>query len=121
MEEKEIKIQIAAHTEKYAEDDNRWIDQKHEFVDELKREALQVDKQVKMVDGKKGGIETIVLTALPALIPAISEIVKSFLSRDNSRQVTITKQVDGKPVSTTIDAKGLDKKTFEELVANALK
>lgn len=120
MSNQPIDIVLHPSSEDFDKNDSRWIDQEEILLQDLKREAENVERKVETIEGMKGGIETIVVTMIPALIPAVAEIIKAWIGRDKSRAVTATIMVDGSPVEVKIDSKGLNKKTFEKVVQSAI-
>jgi hypothetical protein len=83
-------------SEKYADDDERWIAQQIELFAELRREAGGVRREMAAQAGTKGAVETIVLALASAgSVTAAVQCLQSWLTRDRTRMVEIIYTVAG--------------------------
>ena len=68
----------------------------------------------------KGGLETLIITLGPAVITGIVDVVKAWLARDKSTKIELSANINGKTVSFTADANGVDKNTLKEFLEQAI-
>lgn len=81
----------------YDTDDQRWINQVEQLYRDLEEEVGEIIKVTTPVEGKKGGIEEVILKILTGgLVDAAVEIFKAWLGRDKSRTLTMKIIRDGK-------------------------
>lgn len=116
-----LEIKIAPLSEKFDENDPRWMVQKDELTKNLKSEIGDVRKEVIPVEGMKGGMEAIILAiGGSGLIPGLVEIVKTWITRDRTRSVEVTIDSKNGPVTIKIDATGLSKNSMQEFLQSAI-
>ena len=120
MNDKQIEVILNPTSDFFDENDARWAQQKNLLLHDLQGKATKVEKRTAPVPGKKGGIETLILTLAPTVITGIVDVVKAWLARDKSTKIDISANINGKVVTFTADAKGIDKNTLKEFLQNAI-
>ncbi|CAH8283284.1 hypothetical protein EV196_102246 [Mariniflexile fucanivorans] len=120
MNDQQIEIILNPTSDFFDENDSRWAQQKNLLVRDLQGKATKVEKRTEPVEGKKGGLETLIITLGPAVITGIVEVVKAWLARDKSTKIELSANINGKIVSFTADAKGIDKNTLKEFLQKAV-
>ncbi|WOD43122.1 effector-associated constant component EACC1 [Hwangdonia lutea] len=120
MEDKQIEVILHPTSDFFDEKDSRWTQQKNLLVRDLQGRATKVEKRSEPVEGMKGGLETLIITLGPAVITGIVDVVKAWLARDKSKKIELTANINGKIVSFTADANGVDKNTLKEFLTQAI-
>ena len=102
-------LTVRPGSEKYADDDERWIAQQIELFAELRREAGRVRREMSAQAGTKGAVETIVLALASAgSITAAVQCLQSWLTRDRTRMVEIIYTVAGHEEKIVLRGTDLD-------------
>lgn len=120
MQDKQIEVVLNPTSDFFDENDPRWAQQKNVLVSDLQGRATKVEKRVDPVEGMKGGLETLIVTIGPAVVTGIVDIIKAWLARDRSTKIELSANIDGKTVSITADANGIDKNTLKEFLQKAI-
>ena len=120
MQDKQIEVTLNPTTDFFDENDPRWAQQKNLLVSDLQGRATKVEKKSEPVEGMKGGLETLIITLGPAVITGIVDVVKAWLARDKSTKIELSANINGKTVSFTADANGVDKNTLKEFLEQAI-
>ncbi|WP_418604120.1 effector-associated constant component EACC1 [Hwangdonia sp.] len=120
MENKQIEVILNPSSDFFDENDPRWSQQKNLLVRDLQGRATKVEKKSEPMDGMKGGLETLIITLGPAVITGIVDVVKAWLARDKSTKIELSANINGKTVSFTADASGVDKNTLKEFLEQAI-
>ncbi|MFD1162017.1 effector-associated constant component EACC1 [Hwangdonia seohaensis] len=120
MENKQIEVILNPSSDFFDENDQRWSQQKNLLVRDLQGRATKVEKKSEPMDGMKGGLETLIITLGPAVITGIVDVVKAWLARDKSTKIELSANINGKTVSFTADASGVDKNTLKEFLEQAI-
>ncbi|MEW4922822.1 hypothetical protein [Algibacter sp. 2305UL17-15] len=120
MQDKQIEVILNPTSDFFDENDSRWAQQKNLLVSDLQGRATKVEKRIEPVEGMKGGLETLIITLGPAVITGIVDVVKAWLSRDKSTKIELSANINGKMVSFTADANGLDKNMLKEFLQQAI-
>lgn len=110
-----MEMTFVARSERYAEDDERWLAQAHDLVNELRRE-VPVRTERAAAPGTKGAVDTVILALGSAgVFTAAVECFKAWLSRDRSRKLELTVSVDGREEKYTLVGTGVDDAAYERL------
>lgn len=120
MQDKQIEVVLNPTSDFFDEKDPRWAQQKNVLVSDLQGRATKVEKRIDPVEGMKGGLETLIVTIGPAVVTGIVDIIKAWLARDRSTKIELSANIDGKTVSITADANGIDKNTLKEFLQKAI-
>ena len=98
--------------------DDRWIEQKNQLLDDLRRDAGQVRTQHGSPEaGAKGDVASIILALGSAgAITAAVQVFRAWLSRDRNRSLVFTSTIDGKTETREITVNNVSEKTFRELI-----
>ena len=116
-----IEITIEAHNENYDESDDRWIDQVDELIADCEREAGEVQKEVQAVEGKKGGVEAIILALGSAgALTAAVDIFKAWILRDRSRNLTLKITTPEGVQEWVVSGNAMDNDVIEKFMQTAL-
>jgi hypothetical protein len=116
-----IEIIIEAHNENYDESDDRWIDQVDELIADCEREAGEVRKEVQAVEGKKGGVEAIILALGSAgALTAAVDIFKAWILRDRSRNLTLKITTPEGVQEWVVSGNAMDNDVIEKFMQTAL-
>ena len=116
-----FEIIIEAHNENYDESDDRWIDQVDELIADCEREAGEVRKEVQAVEGKKGGVEAIILAlgSTGALTAAV-DIFKAWILRDRSRNLKLKITTPEGVQEWVVSGNAMDNDVIEKFMQTAL-
>lgn len=110
-----MEMTFVARSERYAEDDERWLAQAQDLVNELRRE-VPVRTERAAAPGTKGTVDTIILALGSAgVFTAAVECFKAWLSRDRSRKLELTVSVDGREEKYTLEGTAVDDAAYERL------
>lgn len=118
-----VEIEIAPGSDAYEAQDDRWLAQVAGLYDDLRAEGIPLRDETKPAPGAKGGAE--IATVIAALgsagvFTAAITVIKSWLSRERTRHVTIrVKNPDGTFKEIDIDA-FTDNATLERLTLQAM-
>lgn len=117
MTYKITELRIEAESENLDPSDDRWIQQINLLLTDLQAEVGKVRKEVVPVQGRKGGIETIILALGSAgAITAAVEIFKAWLGRDRTRSLRLSTIKEGKEQTVFATGKGMSEETIKELL-----
>ena len=95
--EANVKFRIEPQSDKYDHSDDRWIDQVSGLKQDVRREVGGISREVEIEEGKKGGVESIILALGSAgAITAAVDIFKAWLSRDRTRSMEVSFEVEGR-------------------------
>ena len=116
-----FEIQIDPISEDYDPNDDRWIEQINDLIDECQQEAGDVRMESTPEDGKKGGFEEIfLLLDSSAAIGHAFDIFKAWVLRDRTRTLKI-KINDGEDVKEMeLSGKGFNKEDLEKYMMMAM-
>ncbi|XCF05701.1 hypothetical protein ABI125_13360 [Tamlana crocina] len=120
MENKQVEVIFNPTSDFFDKNDPRWAQQKNLLVSDLQGRATKVEKRIDPVEGMKGGLETLIVTIGPAVVTGIVDIIKAWLARDRSTKIELSANIDGKTVSITADANGIDKNTLKQFLQKAI-
>ena len=116
-----LEIIIEAHNENYDESDDRWIEQVDELILDCQKEAGEVRKEVQAVEGKKGGVEAIILALGSAgALTAAVDIFKAWISRDRSRSLKLKITTSEGVQEWDVSGNSMDKDVIEKFMQAAL-
>jgi hypothetical protein len=114
-------LTVRPGSEKYADDDERWIAQQIELFAELRREAGGVRTEMAAQAGTKGAVETIVLALASAgSVTAAVQCLQSWLTRDRTRMVEIIYTVAGHEEKIVLRGTHLDDAAAKQLTDIAI-
>lgn len=117
-----LELTIEPKNENYDPSDDRWIDQINDFVVDVQQEVGDVRKEVTPVEGRKGGIEAIILALGSAgAIKAFVDIIKVWITRDRNRSVKLKLNRGGELFEWEIDGSMLNKELVQDFMEVAIK
>ena len=111
---------ITPVSDKFAADDDRWLDQVSTFYRELDTEVGGIRRETKPVENSKGGIEAVILALGSAgAFTAGVEFFRAWLGRDRSRSLTVSWTDNGKPETVTVSGDNIDQDGLHLVAAAA--
>src|SRR5262249_34390971 len=117
---KPIELRIEASSDKYDAGDPNWRAQVSQLLDSLHGAAGTVHRVEEPVEGKKGGLEAIILALGSAGAFTVAlEAFKAWLRRDQTRTVTISVKRNGEEQTVTLSSNRLDQDEFMSLARAA--
>ena len=118
----EVRFRIDPINQDYDPSDDRWLDQVNELVSDLQRDVGNMHKEVQAVEGKKGGVEALILALGSAgAITAAVEMFKAWISRDQSRELEISVEHGGETRTVRVSASRMDKDDIRNFMESAFK
>jgi len=118
----EIKFQISPINDDYDPNDDRWLDQVNELVYDLQKEVGDVHQESTAVEGKKGAVAALILALGSAgAIKAAVDMFKTWLDRDQSRELIITVERNGEIETFRVSGNRMDKEDMRLFMEAALK
>lgn len=115
-------IVISAASEDLDESDPRWRQQVQSLYGDLREQVGDLRQEVRPVDGRKGGVESIILALGSAgAITAAVQVFQAWLARGRRRSLTLEIDRDGKRERVTVTGEGFDRGSVERLMGQALK
>ncbi len=106
----QIEFIIQPLNEDYDPNDDRWINQVNDLLMDLQRGVGNVRKEVSPIPGKKGGLESLILSlGSGELITAAIEAFKAWINRDKNRILEISIMRDGKEEIYRVSSNRMDK------------
>lgn len=111
-----VELSLQTHSDKFDDDDERWLDQEAELLSELRREVGGVRRDMVAAPGDKGFIEAIVLAlATGGAFTAALDCLKSWLSRDRTRRIELAWTVDGREEKLVLSGTNIDEAAIDRL------
>ncbi len=119
-DEPQVRFRIEPSNADYDPNDDRWIDQVNDLVNELQSEVGEVHKEQTAVSGMKGGMEVLelILGSVDVVSSAV-DMFKAWLSRDQSRSLEITIERDGKKETISVSGNRIDKEDMMKFMEAA--
>lgn len=118
----EIQFQISPINDDYDPNDDRWLDQVNELVYDLQKEVGDVHQESTAVEGQKGAVAALILALGSAgAIKAAVDMFKTWLDRDQSRELIITVKRNGKTETFKVTGNRMDKEDMRSFMEAALK
>jgi len=118
----EVQFQISPVNDDYDPNDDRWLDQVNELVFDLQKEVGDVRQESTAVEGKKGAVAGLILALGSAgAIKAAADMFKTWLDRDQSRELIITVKRNGKTETYKVTGNRMDKDDMRMFMEAALK
>ena len=117
-----MKLVIKPTSDDFDPDDSRWQKQVDELYKNLKnKEEVEAQKEVKTVEGMKGGgAEIIIALGSAGAFTVALEIFKAWLRSGRKRKLGIEIEEGNVIRKYKVTAEGMDKKSVDELMNTAL-
>ncbi|MFX0200703.1 MAG: hypothetical protein ACFFCW_31675 [Candidatus Hodarchaeota archaeon] len=116
----QFEMTIEAINEDYNPNDDRWIKQINQLYLDLQSEVGNVRKEVIPQEGRKGGLESIILALGSAgVITAAVDIFRAWLGRDRSRQLKLTTRVGNEVKEIVVSGTGISSASLEKFLGVA--
>lgn len=114
-----LDISLRPHSERYADDDDRWRDQIADLVHELRVETDAVKVSRMPVPGTKGSLDQLLLTLGSAgVFTTALDVLRIWLARDKTRSVELTYQDrQGKEQRLNVTAEHADEDALAPVIA----
>jgi hypothetical protein len=117
----ELAIEIEPKSGKFDPSDGRWLSQVNELITDCQKNAGKVTKKHLPEEGKKGGIEPLLLAlGTSGAITAAVDIFKAWLARDKTRSIKIKIDKEGVKQEIEVTATGMDADTVRHYLNKAL-
>lgn len=115
-----MELVIEAKSEKFDDNDPRWLEQVQELHKDLQSEVGDVRKKVTPVEGGKGGIEAIILALGSAgAFSALVQIVKAWLNKDRTRVINVSVKDGDKEKTVTVSGANISEELFKSAFGKA--
>ena len=121
-DDREFLVAITPRSERYDEDDDRWLTQVDGLYETLRQEVGNVDTLTTPAEGTKGVLsETILALGSAGVFTASVQCVKAWLDRDKSRSLEISWLEDGQQQTVTLRGENLDTTAVQSIASAAAK
>ncbi len=119
-DEPQVRFRIEPSNADYDPNDDRWMDQVNDLVNELQIEVGEVHKEQTAVHGMKGGMEVLelILGSVDVVSSAV-DMFKAWLGRDQSRSLEISIERDGKVEKIAVSGNRIDKEDMMKFMEAA--
>lgn len=108
-------FRLGIASDAFASSDQRWRNQVEGLLSDLKRNRLEVRKEITPVAGQKGGAEAIILAlGSSGAIAAAVTIFKAWLQRSADRSIEIDGTLDGREVKLKLTGRNVDETTIRQ-------
>jgi hypothetical protein len=116
-----IELIIDPGSEDYNPNDDRWLSQVNDLLEDCKREAGEIRKVDTPEEGKKGGFEEIFLMidSSQAIVHAFG-IFKSWVMRDRTRTLNIKIKVGDEVKEIALSGNGFKKEDLDKYMMLAI-
>jgi len=116
-----IELIIDPISEDYDPNDDRWIEQVNDLLEDCKREAGDIRTEVTPEEGQKGGFEEIfLLLDSSQAIGHAFDIFKAWVMRDRTRSLKIKINVGDEVKEIEMSGKGFKKEDLEKYMLLAI-
>ena len=120
MENPGLELALSVTSDDYDPNDPRWRAQLNDLYRMVRDQADDFRQEVEPVEGRKGGIETIIVAMGTAgAFKAIVETFAHWLKRDRSRHIRLTTKQGDEERVIEVDANGIDAATLTEILKTA--
>jgi hypothetical protein len=116
-----IEMQLIAHSDRYDDEDPRWLDQVADLTSELRRETEAVRHRREPAPGAKGAADQMILALGTAgAFKLAVDVVRTWLARDKSRSLRITVSgPDGSPRTVELSAENAGGDAWQPIIEAA--
>ena len=114
-EDAPLELTLRTGSERFDTDDDAWLAQEADLLNELRGEVGGVRRDMTAVPGEKGLVEAVILALGSAgAFKAAAQVLMGWLSRDRTRRIELAWTVDGREekfvlTGDNIDASALDR------------
>ncbi len=116
-----IDLIIEPLSEDYDANDERWLNQVNDLINECQRDVGEVTKKITPQEGKKGGFEEIMLVlGSSGAIQMAFEVFKAWILRDKTRTIKVKIKVGDKVKELEMSGTGFKKEEMETYMKLAL-
>jgi hypothetical protein len=114
-----LDVNLVPHSDRFADDDDRWLDQVADLVHELRVETQAVRVARTPVAGTKGSLDQLVLSLGSAgVFTAALDVMRAWLARDRTRSIELTYQDrQGKQQRLSVTAEHADEHALAPVIA----
>jgi hypothetical protein len=111
-----VELTLSMHSDRFDEDDERWITQELDLLADLSREVGGVRRESVPARGDKGAVETVILALGSARVfSAAVQCWTAWLSRDRTRRIELAWTSDGRQERIVLQGTAIDDATFTKL------
>lgn len=115
-----IELQLAPTSSAYPSSDQRWQNQVAQLLNDLRRNAGEVRKEITPVPGQKGGAEAIILAlGTSGAITAAVAIFKAWLGRASDRAIRMKAKVGDRTVEIELSGANISEATLRAALGMA--
>jgi hypothetical protein len=119
--ENKFEIKVEPSSDVYDLNDDRWIHQINQLVEDCQSEAGDVRKNIIAQEGQKGGIIDIIIALGSAgAIKAIVDVFNAWISRDRTRNLAIEIRSGGDVKRIEVSGKNFSKNLLEKYMQSAM-
>ncbi|MBB5937560.1 effector-associated constant component EACC1 [Streptomyces zagrosensis] len=114
-------VRLAARSDRFDEDDDRWRSQVLHLHRALEEAAGRVECRSEPVSGTKGALSDVVLHLTgPGIVAGLVAALVAWLKRDRGRSVRLTWTVDGRRGEFTVTGTTIDNDTLRSALEHGL-
>jgi hypothetical protein len=104
-----LDLVLEPRSDRFDPDDDRWRAQVSDLYAGLDREIGGVRREPTRVEGTKGTVDTVILALGSAgAFTAAVEFIKAWLTRDRSRRLDVSWDVEGRTERVTVSGEAID-------------
>jgi hypothetical protein len=111
-----LDLVLEPHSDRFDPADDRWHTQVSDLYAGLDGEVGGVRRETERVPGAKGSVDTVILALGSAgAFTAAVEFLRAWLSRDRSRRLDVSWDVDGRTERVTVSGDAVDTKAIDRI------
>ncbi|HEX9782438.1 MAG TPA: hypothetical protein VGA56_06860 [Opitutaceae bacterium] len=109
-----VEIEIVPASDSLRSNDGRWLKQVGSLLADLRRNEIEIRKEITPAEGKKGGAEAIILALdSSGAITAAVTIFKAWLSRSEDRSIKVKGRVGDREVELVVTGRNISEQTLQ--------
>jgi len=113
----DARLRLELATDRFDGTDDRWLDQKAQFLRELHAAGADLSTERSAVGGAKGVTDSVLLALGSAgALTASVELIKAWLARDHSRSVKVSWSDGGQLQSVEVSGTRIDDTSLDQIV-----
>jgi hypothetical protein len=111
-----LDLVLEPHSDRFDPADDRWRAQVSDLYAGLDQEVGGIRREAQRVPGAKGTIDTVILALGSAgAFTTMVEVLRAWLTRDRSRRLDVSWDVDGRAERVTVSGDAVDMKAIDRI------
>lgn len=117
----ELEVSVAARSERFAPDDDRWLSQTRLLHQDLAHAAERLALRTRETPGAKGGGLDVLVVLTPAVLTAFVAALRAWMSRDRDRSALVRYRVGDQVTELTVTVQDGDTATLQAALEHGLR